>query len=75
MLPSRSREAFNDRAAELSAPENGRLVIEVHGNLAGIPAIAHRKAPPARSDGAVSRAKLNAGNHDPHGLRKHIGRP
>ena len=26
-------------------PENGRLVIDVHGNLAGILAIAHGKAP------------------------------
>ena len=56
-------------------PENGRLVIDVHGDLAGILAIAHRKAPPARTDGAVSRALPNAGNHGQHSLPKHIGRP
>ena len=38
-------------------------------------AIAHRKAPPARTDGAVSRALPNAGNHGQHSLPKHIGRP
>ena len=56
-------------------PENGRLVIDVHGDLAGILAIAHRKAPPARTDGAVSRALPNAGNHGQHSLPKHKGRP
>jgi site-specific DNA recombinase len=56
-------------------PEDGRLVIDVHGDLAGILAIAHGKAPPARTDGAVSRALPNAGNHGQHGLPKRKGRP
>jgi site-specific DNA recombinase len=56
-------------------PENGRLVIDVYGDLAGILAIAHGKAPPARTDGAVSRALPNAGNDGQHSLPKHKGRP
>jgi site-specific DNA recombinase len=41
-------------------PENGRLAIDVHGDLAGILAIAHAKAPPAGADGVVSRGRVVA---------------
>jgi hypothetical protein len=56
-------------------PEDGRLVIDVHGDLAGILAIAHGKAPPARTYGAVARAKPNASKHGQNSLLKHKGRP
>ena len=41
-------------------PEDGELAIDVNGDLAGILAIAHEKAPPAGADGA-SQVKLVAG--------------
>jgi hypothetical protein len=56
-------------------PEDGRLVIDVHGAPAGILGIAHGTAPPARTDGAVTRAKLNAGRHGQNSLPKPKGRP
>jgi site-specific DNA recombinase len=42
-------------------PEDGRLAIDVHGDLAGILAIAHAKAPSARADGAFQQVELVAG--------------
>jgi site-specific DNA recombinase len=41
--------------------EDGRLAIAVHGDLAGIPAIAHGKASSAWADGAFQQAELVAG--------------
>ena len=52
-------------------PEDGRLAIDVHGDLAGILAIAHGKGP----KGTVAQAKPNAGNRGQHSLQKHNGRP
>jgi hypothetical protein len=56
-------------------PENGRLVIDVHGDPSRDPSDRPPKGPAARTDGAVSRALPNAGNHGQHSLPKHIGRP
>jgi site-specific DNA recombinase len=56
-------------------PEDGRLAIDVHGELAGILAIAHGNAPPAGADGAASQAKLVAGTRGHNNLLKHKGRP
>jgi site-specific DNA recombinase len=56
-------------------PEDGRLVIDVHGDLAGILAIAHGKAPPAGPGGAVARAMPNADIRGQRSLPKHKGRP
>ena len=56
-------------------PEEGKLAIDVHGNLAGILTIAHTKALPVGADGVVSQAKLGAGTRDKHNLLKHKGRP
>jgi hypothetical protein len=52
-------------------PEDGRLAIDVHGDLAGILAIAPGKGP----NGAAAQAKPNAGNRGPQSLLKHKGRP
>jgi site-specific DNA recombinase len=56
-------------------PEDGRLVIDVHGDLAGILAIAHGKAPPAGPGVAVEPAMPNAGIPGQRSLPKHKGRP
>jgi hypothetical protein len=47
----------------------------MHLDLAGILAIAHGKAPPARTDGAVGQAMPNAGIPGQRSLPKHKGRP
>jgi site-specific DNA recombinase len=56
-------------------PEDGKLAIDVHGDLAGILAIAHAKAPPGSVNGVVSQAKSVAGSRSQHNLHKHKGRP
>ena len=50
-------------------PEDGKLAIDVHGDLAGILGIAHAKAPPAGADGLVLQAKLVAETGRPQNLR------
>lgn len=55
-------------------PENGRLAIDVQGDLAGILAIAQAKTPPAGVDG-ISQAKLVAGTRSQLNLPKNKGRP
>ncbi len=54
-------------------PEDGQLAIDVHGDLAGILAIAHANAPPAGADG-VPQAKLVAGTRGKLNLPKNKGR-
>jgi len=56
-------------------PEDGKLAIDVHGDLAGILGIAHAKAPPAGADGLVLQAKLVAETGRPRNLRTDKGRP
>ena len=51
-------------------PEYGKLVIHVHGDLAGILAIAHSKAPSAGADGAASQ-----GIRGRHNVPKNKRRP
>jgi site-specific DNA recombinase len=56
-------------------PEDGKLAIDVHGDLAGILGIAHAKAPPAGADGLVLQAKLVAETGRRQNLRTDKGRP
>jgi hypothetical protein len=49
-------------------PEDGDLAIDVNGDLAGILAIAHEKAPLAGADGAL-QVKLVAGTRLQHNLQ------
>jgi hypothetical protein len=53
-------------------PEHGRLAIDLHGDLAGILAIAHENGP----NGTAAQAKPNTGNRrGQHSFQKHKGRP
>jgi DNA invertase Pin-like site-specific DNA recombinase len=54
-------------------PEDGKLAIDVHGDLAGILAIARAKGPSVAADGVVSQAKPVAGTRSRQ--LKHQGRP
>jgi hypothetical protein len=56
-------------------PEDGTLAIDVHGDLAGILAIAHATPPSARSDGAPSERKPPLGTRGRLPLPESIGRP
>jgi hypothetical protein len=64
MLPSRSSEAFSDRYSRVVSA--GELDPSDRPRESR-----HRQG----AIGAVSRAKLNAGNHGRHRLPKHKGRP
>jgi site-specific DNA recombinase len=56
-------------------PEDGDLVIDVHGDLAGILAIAHAKSRPAGADGGLLQAELAGGARGHHNLLRRKGRP
>src|SRR5262249_13809859 len=54
-------------------PEDGELAIDVHGDLAGILAMAHAKAPSVDANGVAAQATPVAGTRGT--LLKHKGRP
>jgi site-specific DNA recombinase len=56
-------------------PEDGKLAIDVHGDLAGILTIAHAKGPPAGADGGVSQARLITETRGRRNSPKYKGRP
>jgi site-specific DNA recombinase len=56
-------------------PEDGKLAIDVHGDLAGILAIAHASTPLMAAEGLVSQAKPIAGTRRHHKLLNREGRP
>jgi site-specific DNA recombinase len=56
-------------------PEDGQLAVDVHGDLAGILAIAQAKVSSAGAGEAISQVKLVAGNRSQLNLQKKKGRP